>query len=204
MAKLFVAALLAVAAASVQAQPVPSAGGLQPSADPAERRQALRKLSVCLAKARPRWARQTLSHPYLSPAQATAAAEALIGRDNCIGKDDADIMFRTSAMVGSLAEHFVRPSIENTDVQGLGRTLNSLPPLNASEDFALCVAVRDVGAARDLVLSEPGSTVETQAAERLANHVRPCTNEGEQLTVELQSLRAMVSVALYRALKTAL
>jgi len=203
MAKLFLAVLIAVGTAGAQAQSPPGAG-LQPSTDSAERRQALRKLSTCLAESRPRWARQTLSHPYLSQAQATAAAEALSGRDNCIGKEDAEITFRTSVMVGSLAEHFVRPHIKGGDVRRLGRILNSLPPLNSSEDFALCVAVRDLGAAGDLVLSEPGSTLESEAAARLANHVRPCTNEGEQLTVELQSLRALVSVALYRALKTPL
>jgi hypothetical protein len=119
-------------------------------------------------------------------------------------QEDAEVTFRTSTLVGSLAEHLVRPQIEKADVQRLGRTLNSLPPLNNSEDFALCMTVRNVGAARDLVLSEPGSEVETEAAARLANYVQPCTNEGEQLTVELQSLRALVSVALYRALTTPL
>ena len=78
------------------------------------------------------------------------------------------------------------------------RPCPSIEPLNASEDFALCVAARNPAAARDLALSEPGSEAENGAAGRLADSVAPCTDADEGLSIDLQSLRALASTALYR------
>ncbi len=204
MAKLYLAALLAVGAASAHAQP--PAATIQPSPDSAEERKASQKLSSCLAKARPRWARNLLSRPYLSDAQAYDASLAFQGRDTCIrpGHDGTEITFRTSLMVGSLAEHFLRGEIERADAARLAQKLSTLAPLNVTEDFALCVASRNPAAARDLAFSEPGSDAEDAAARKLAAHVEPCTQEGEQLTVDLQSLRALVATALYRGVTAVL
>lgn len=204
MTKLSLAALLALCAASVQAQPSSPAVPIQPSPDSAEQRLALRNFSVCLAEARPRWARGTLSHPYLSDEQASAAAQALNGTDTCVRENEVEITFRTSGLVGSLAEHFVRTEIERADSARLAVVLSTLTPLNVSEDFALCVAARNPAAARDLALSEPGSDAEMQAVRRVAAYVEPCMNQGEQLTVDLQSLRALISTALYRGVTTVL
>lgn len=201
MAKLHLAALLALSAASVQAPAAPVV--VQPSVDSAEQRQALRSLTACLAQARPRWARQTLSRPYLSEAQASAAAEALSGRDTCLPANEAEIPFRTSGLVGSLAEHFVRKDLDSSDFNKVAAALATATPLNASEDFALCLAARNPAGARRLALSEPGSGEETEAARQLAAHVAPCTQDGEQLTVDLQSMRALVATALYRGIRTA-
>ena len=204
MAKICLAVVLILGAASVQAQPSPATVPIQPSPDSAEERQTLRTLTACLAESRPRWARQTLSHPYLSDAQASAASEALSGRDNCIRETEAEITFRTSGLVGSLAEHFLRAEIESADFARLSAALSTLTPLNVSEDFALCVAARNPAAARDLALSEPGSAAETQAARQVAAYVGSCTNESERPTVDLQSLRALISTALYRGVTTVL
>lgn len=198
MARSFFAALFAAGTICAPVQAPARAAAIQPSPDSAEERKALRDLSACLAQARPRWARETLSQPYLSGEQASIAARALVGRDQCIRGAEAEIRFRTSSMVGSLAEHFLGTEIQRTDSAGLAKALSTLTPLNASEDFALCVAARNPGAARDLALSDPGSDVESGAAARLAAYVEPCTAQGEQLTVDLQSLRALVSTALYR------
>jgi hypothetical protein len=203
MAKLYLAALLAVGAASVHAQP--PATGLQPSPDSAERRIASKKLISCLAEARPRWARGTLSHPYLSDAQAYDATLALRGRDTCIvSRDGEEITFRNSLLVGSLAEHFLEEDFRRADAARLAQALSTLPPRNVTEDFALCVTARNPGAARDLALSQPGSAAEEAAARKVAAYVEPCTRETEQLTVDLQSLRALVAVALYRGVSTVL
>ncbi|HEU0135198.1 MAG TPA: hypothetical protein VFR28_10270 [Allosphingosinicella sp.] len=205
MAKLYLAALLAVSAAPVHGQSPAPPEPIQVSPDSAAERKMLQKLSACLAKARPRWARNTLAQPYLSDDQARLAAQALTGRDKCIrGNDKAEVTMRTSGMVGSLAEHFLRADIETADPARVAGSLSSLKPLNASEDFALCVSARDPAAARELALSEPGSDSEDRAARRLAQFVEPCTNPGEKLTVELQSLRALVSTALYRGVADAL
>jgi hypothetical protein len=201
MAKLYLAALLAAAAVSVQAQPAPEAVPIE-SVDSAHTRKVFRDLSVCLAKARPRWARETLSHPYLSEAQSRAASEALGGRDNCVPGTEGEFTFRPAGMVGNLAEHFVRTDIERADFARLKTVLSTLAPLNVSEDFALCLAARDPAAARDLALSDLGSPAEMAAANRIATHVNACTNEGEKLKIDLQGLRALVSVALYRGLST--
>lgn len=204
MAKLYLAALLAVGAASVAAQPSSPTVPIRPSPDSAEQRQVLRTLTACLAEARPRWARRTLAHPYLSDAQAHDAAQALSGTDTCIGRNGAEITFRTSGLVGSLAEHFLRVETERVQSARLATALYGLTPRNVTEDFALCVASRNPAAARDLALSDPGSAAETEATRVVATHVEPCTNHGEQLTVDQQSLRALVSIALYRGITTAL
>ena len=204
MSKLYLAALVAVGATSVHAQPTGAPVTIQPSVDSAEERQTLRALSFCLAKARPGWARKTLSHVYLSDAQATEAAQALSGTDNCIRGDEAEVTLRTSSMVGHLAEYFLQTDLQRADPARLKNTISTLAPRNASEDFALCVASRDPAAARELALSEPGSAIESEAANRAATHVEPCTNPGEDLKVELSSLRALLSTALYRGTTTIL
>jgi hypothetical protein len=145
-----------------------------------------------------------LSRPYLSDAQAADATQAFSGSDTCITSGRAEIRFRTSSLVASLAEHFLRAEAERVRADALAAVLYRLTPRNVSEDFGLCVASRNQEAARDLALSEPGSAAETEAAGQVGMHVEPCTNQGEQLTVDLQSLRALVSVALYRGTSTAL
>ena len=201
MAKFYVAALLAISCGSIQPA---AAAPIAPSVDSAEQRQALRTLTECLAKARPGWARETLAKPYLSQSQASEAAEALSGRDNCIRGDGAEVTFRTSSLVGSLAEHFVRTDIDKADMKRLKASLSTLEPLNVTEDFALCVTAYNPAAARELATSGYGSEAEMAAARQIANYVEPCTNPGENLTVDVQALRALVSTALYRGVTTVL
>jgi hypothetical protein len=203
MAMSYLMLALAANAAVVQAQAPPTAAAVQlGSVDSVKERQAVRNLSTCLAKARPRWARKALAFPYLSEQQATEAAEVLNGKDNCLRDAEAEFTFRTSGVIGSLAEHFVRAEITSSDLTRLAKALATVAPLNVSEDFALCIAARDPAASRDLVLSDLGSEAESRAAQRLAAHVSPCTNAGEKLTVDLESLRSLVSTALYRGLIT--
>lgn len=199
MARLYLVALLALGSAAVHAQPAPDAVPIE-NADSARTRQIFRELSVCLAKARPRWARETLSHPYLSEAQSRSASEALTGRDNCVPGSQSEFTFRPAGMIGNLAEHFVRTDIDKADFTRLKATLSTLAPLNVSEDFALCLAARDPSAARALIFTEVGSADEMDAARQVAAQVKPCTNEGEKLKIDVQGLRALVSVALYRGL----
>jgi hypothetical protein len=203
MAKLYLAALLAVAAASAHAQPPKVT--IEPSPDSAEQRKGLQKLTTCLAKARPGWARGTLSRPYLSDAQRRDASLALTGPDGCTpGLDPVEVTFRTSGMVGSLAEYYLRRDIERADSARLAEKLSSLPPLNVTEDFALCVASRNPAAARALALSEPGSAAEDEAARKVSAYLESCTTDTEQLTVDLQALRALVATALYRGVTAVL
>jgi hypothetical protein len=203
MTRLLIAALLAAAGAATQAQASIPAAAVQPNFDSAEELQRLRSLSACLAETRPGWARRTLSFGYLSDAQAREAAQALSGYDSCI-PNDTEVVFRTSGLVGGLAEYFLQAEIERADSERLTKALATLAPLNVSEDFALCVAVRNPAAARELAFSEPGSAVEARAAGQLAGHVPPCIEPGEPPTVDLQSLRALMSTALYRGVTAVL
>jgi hypothetical protein len=197
MTRSVIVMMMAASAASAQAQPM---APIQPSVDSAEQRQSLRALVGCVAKSRQSWARQLLTEPYLSEAQARAAGELFEGRDACLGRNDLEVTFRTSSIVSNLAEHFLKSGLAGVDQERLARTLNSLAPANASEDFALCVAARDPAAASALSLSEPGSDEESRAAGRLAAFVEPCAAKGEKLTVDLQGLRGLMSIALYRAM----
>ncbi|MFN3726843.1 MAG: hypothetical protein ACK4SZ_11125 [Allosphingosinicella sp.] len=202
MVTLFLAALVAFEAASVQAPSttVP----IQPSVDSARQRQALGELTVCLAERRPRWAREMLALPYLSDAQSRVAARVTMGSDStCIGAED-EVTMRTSGIVAGLTQHFLRADIQREDFRRVATALNTLTPLNVSEDFALCIAARDPAAARDLALSDYGSAGEARAARQLAGHIESCTNPGEQLTVDQQALRALVSTALYRGVSAVL
>lgn len=193
--------LLSLGAAPAAAQTAETP--IQPSVDTPAQRQSLRDLLTCLARQRPEWARRTMAQPYLSEAQARMASYALGGRDTCLrGNDPVEVTFRTSNLVGSLAELFLRAEIDQVDPARLSAALIALDPLNVSEDFALCVTARNAAAARELALSGFGSAVETAAAERLAIGVAPCTNQGENLTVDLQSLRSLASFALYRAVSS--
>jgi len=198
MTRHVIAALLAFSAAAATAQPV----DIQPTVDTPEQRQSLRTLTSCLIQQRPRWARQTLAQPYLSQSQARIASYVLSGRDTCVTRPEVEVTFRTSSLVASLAEHYVRTEIGDVDLARLTNALNTVTPLNVSEDFALCVVSRNPVAARTLTLSAFGSTEETAAAQQLASGVPPCTNRGENLTVDLQALRALSATALYRAVSS--
>lgn len=203
MKKQFLPALAALVGLFAQAQAAAAAVAIQPAVDTPEQRQTLRQFTMCLAQARPSWARDMLARPYLSTAQASAAAEALTGRDNCLGTHEKQMIFRTSTMVGSLAEYFVRAEIGRTDAKRLASALATAAPLNVTEDFGLCVAAHNVGAATDLALSDPGSAQESKAVSELGAYLPSCANPGEQLTVDAQALRALVSNALYRGVTAA-
>lgn len=196
MSRPVVAIILAACATSAQAQ---SAAPIQPSVDTAQQRQTLRNFVGCVAKSRPNWARDVLAKPYLSETQAQSAGEIFSGRDTCLRQDQMEMTFRTSSIVSNLAEHFLRSSLANSDLERLSRSLNAQNPLNTSEDFALCVASRAPASARDLALSEPGSSEEQNAVGKLAPQIQPCVKPGENLTVDAQALRGLMSIALYRA-----
>ncbi|HYG46715.1 MAG TPA: hypothetical protein VD846_02135 [Allosphingosinicella sp.] len=198
MARHYVIALLALGAASVPAQASP----VQPSPDSVRERIDLRKLSTCLAERRPDWARKTLALPYLSQAQMRSAMAGVSDSGSCMRGLEIDL--RYSGVVGSLAEHYLQSDLKRADARRLAAALSKLEPLNTSEDFALCVVARNPAAARDLALSEPGSQAETEAVGRLESAVGPCTAADEKFTVDLQSLRALTSTALYRGVSTVL
>jgi hypothetical protein len=204
MMKRSLAVLLAICAFPAEAQQAGSATVIGPSVDTPEQRQSLRQLTFCLAKTRPSWARGTLAQPYLSAAQASSAAEALKGQDNCLRTAEKEMTFRTSTIVSALAEYFVRAEIGQTNLKRVANALATTTPLNVSEDFALCIAARDPTAALDLTLSEPGSSAENKAASNVAAYLSTCTNPGEHLNVDLQSLRALVSAALYRGISASI
>jgi hypothetical protein len=200
MRNLCLAALMAVSALPAQAQTPAAQFQVQPSVDSPAERESMREFVTCLAQARPAWARDVLSHPYLSTAQASAASEVLAGRDKCLRVSEKEMTFRTSTLVAALAEYFVRSELKSTDPKLLASAVSTAPPLNASEDFALCIAAHDLGAATDLTLSEPGSPAESKAVSAVGAYIPACINSNEHLSVDAQSLRALVSAALYRGL----
>ena len=198
MGKFHTAALAALAAIAAIPQPA-FAAPIEPNVDSAERRQELRSLAACLAQHRPGWARRTLAAPYMSNNQAYIASEALSGSDGCINRrNDTEVTFRTSSVVASLAELYLRNELRQVDFGRVSRTLATMAPRNVTEDFALCMASRNPAAARDLTLSDFGSAAEAEAAGRLAGYVEACTAPGETLTVDMQALRALSAIALYR------
>ena len=203
MRKQCLAVMLAACAVPSQAQGPTAAYPIGPSVDSPDQRESMRKFVTCLAEARPRWARDILAHPYLSTAQASAASEVLAGRDRCLRVSEKEMTFRTSTLVAALAEYFVRAEIPRTDPKRLAAVLATAAPLNASEDFALCVTAHNVSAATDLALSDPGSPAEIKAVSEVGAYVQSCMNPGEHLDVDVQSLRALVSAALYRGVTAA-
>ena len=203
MRKQYLAALMAVCALPSQAQSPAAPYPIGPSVDSPKQRQSMRQFVTCLAEARPRWARDILSQPYLSTAQASAASEVLTGRDKCLRVSEKEMTFRTSTLVAALAEYFVRAEIRSSDPKRLAAVLATAPPLNSSEDFALCVTAHNVSAATDLALSDPGSPAENKAVSEVGAYLPSCMNPGEHLNVDVQSLRALVSAALYRGVTAA-
>lgn len=201
MIDLLVVALLAASPPTPAVQP--AAAVVQPALDTPPERQALRKLTTCVAGIRPRWARTMLSYPYLSDDQARVAAQMVSGHDHCLGAPEVAVAFRTSSVVGFAAEHFIRSDMVGIDPQRIGNALNTVAPMNVSEDFALCLAARDPSSAIDLTNSNPGSPAEEQAAARVATGLPYCSKPGEELKVDVQALRALVATALYRGVTAA-
>jgi hypothetical protein len=121
--------MLKLALAFALTMPVAMNGGdpqsVAPSVDSAAQRASLRALSHCLAKARPRWARQILAHPYLSKEQASMATMALAGGDTCVRGPEAEVTIRTSGLVGSLAEYFLVANGAGAGVSRISQTLDS-------------------------------------------------------------------------------
>jgi hypothetical protein len=194
-----ITALLAAALAA-SAPGASAAAAIQPALDSVAERQAVRDFTMCVAAERPAWARQTLARPYLSGGQAFESSQLLSGRDQCSPGPEVELQFRTSTVIAALAEQSLRSGLGKTDFQRVVRSISALEPLNVSEDFALCLASRNPMAARDLALSDPGTSAEQRAAAGLGRHIAACTNPGEDLIVDLQALRAMASIALYRGL----
>ena len=198
MIDLLVAAALASSPTTAPAAAAPAA--VQPALDAPQERQALRKLTLCVAGLRPRWARAVLSHPYLSDAQAAVASQLVSGHDRCLGAPEVAVAFRRSSVAGFAAEYFIQAGAAGTDPARLANALATVPPLNNTEDFALCLASRNPRAALDLVMSDPGSADEAKAANVVGTSLPSCTRPGEQLTVDLQALRALAATALYRGM----
>ena len=144
-----------------------------------------------------------MAHPYLSEQQASAAALVFAGHDNCIGVPGVDVAFRTSGVVGSVAEYFVRSDMARTDPQRLANALATVAPMNASEDFALCVATRNPKAAVDLAFSDPGSAAEASASGLVVAAVPSCTKPNERVDVDVQAMRSLIATALYRGVTAA-
>lgn len=191
--------ILAVFATSLATWQVPAPPPtLSPAVDSAKERAELRTLGLCLADARPEWARQTLASPYLGDRQTADAGKALSGSDTCLKGDQQEFTFRTSGIVASLAEAQLRRGLDAVASDALTQSMRDVPAANSSEDFALCLATRDPQAARTLAFSEPGSAEETAASARFAAHIRSCTARGEALAVDQQALRGLVTIALYR------
>lgn len=203
MRKLVVSALLLPLTTSALAQSTSSVE-IRPAYDTPQERQALRKMTVCIAEQRPRWARELLARPYLSTPQASAATAVVSGRDKCLGAPERAVAFRISGVVGAVAEQLIRVDLPKTDLTRVSTALATVTPLNVSEDFALCLAARNPTAALELATSDPGSAGEAQASARVGAGVPSCTRPGEQLQVDVQSLRALVSTALYRGVSAAL
>lgn len=202
MIDLLAAALLSSGQPTMPAQSA-AAVTIVPAPDTPQERQALRKLTICVAGLRPNWARAVMAHPYLSEQQASAAAQVFAGHDNCIGVPGVDVAFRTSGVVGSIAEYFVRSDLPRTEAQRLGNALATVAPLNASEDFALCVASRNSKAALDLVFSDPGSAAEASASGLVVAGVPSCTKPNERIDVDVQAMRSLIATALYRGVTAA-
>ena len=199
MKALCIAAFMASIIPTIAAPSTAAQVKIHPVVDSPAQRDALRKFSQCVAGQRPRWARALLAQPYLSDAQTEAAAEVVTGQDHCLGRNETEMTFRTSTVVAALAEQFLRADLARADFGEVSRTLQTLEPSNAFEDFALCVAAQSPQSARDLALSEPGSPDEANAAKSMISRVAPCTRPGEQLQVDPQELRALVAAALYKA-----
>jgi hypothetical protein len=196
--------VLLAASAAILLSTAANAAPIEPAADSAAQRKALQALTTCLAEARPRWARQTLALPYLSQPQANVAAEALTGRDNCVAGSDAEVTFRTSSLVGNLAEHFVRADVDKTDSKRLKRGL--IRAYAAQRHRRLCIvrhgpqSGRGAGARHQRARQRRGN----DGSAPVRQPVEECTNTGEQLKVDVQALRALVSTALYRGITATL
>src|SRR6218665_1372662 len=188
------------------------AGAMVPAAAPAqsssqaqtvEWQRIVRTYAMCFARSRTRTAEGILGMAYLSPEQNRRVTQAVNGIDNC--PSDAGIyeQLQSPPILEGMAAQLLLGRIEGDLASVSGLTdeqvqTRGLRPRNGYEDLSLCMVRTQPALVRDLVMSEPGSTVEQAAFRQLVPHVGSCVAAGQNLSLDRRGLRSVLAVGLYR------
>lgn len=173
--------------------------------DQATARRVMRTYAACLLRARPRTAAAVIAAPYGGAEQMAAVRRRVQGFDDCMGAG-MSMAFPPETLAGGIAEAALRARFATADLAAIGALADEdvarlgLTPRNGYEELAACIARRDPGAVRALVLTEPATPEERVARRPIMAIVGPCVNQGQSLRVDMVGLRAIVAVALYRLL----
>jgi hypothetical protein len=183
---------------------VPAAA--QPAASQDGARKALRTFAACLFEANSRVANDILLQPLASVPQQEVIDRRVAGVRECTSAGTG-VSYNALTLAGALSEAALERRSNSDDVAQIADltqnaiALANLDPRNGYEELGLCVARRAPGAVRAWALSEPGSAAEAAARRIVVPQVRPCVNQGEPLRADYVGLRAILSAALYRALR---
>lgn len=147
--------------------------------------------------------------PYLSDEQSKSAAKLFSGVQDCIGYGGYTLRSSTPAMVAGVAEQLIEDLYRRGDVgrfAGLSdeaALAMGIKPRNDGEDFAQCVVRRDPKAAKLVIATKPASKEETTQVGKMIPHLGPCLIQGQDLKLNVPSVRAIAAVGLYQLLSAA-
>lgn len=185
--------------------PAPGAVRSQPAGDQINARRVMRTFAACLMRNNSRIAGDILARPFGSDEQQEVIDRRVAGVHDC-GGPGMSLGFNARALAGALAEAGLMTRFGSTGLLRLTRltadqiTIINLNPRNGFEELGLCVVRRAPDAVRAWAVSEPGSDAEANARRTVIPEIGQCVDQGQPLRADVVGLRAILSVALYRAL----
>jgi hypothetical protein len=174
--------------------------------DPNAAEKAVHFLARCTAELRSPVAKKILALPYLSAEQKKIVKSKVRGSGDCMNRLGFQLRYDFAPLVGGMAEYFVTDIFKDKDIELISeasnadRTVVSPSARNSIEMFSQCVARKDPKAVKSFVSTQPTSDAEKKALQSVIPFLGQCIPEGEKISLDKISLRAMLSFGLFREL----
>lgn len=175
--------------------------------DPKSAIRATNAFGQCVAQRDAKRIRGALDLPFASAEQVRILHKSLDTYDECLGSSpDFDTLALPRVLfAGAAAEWFVTVNRRKIDLSTLvGMTDEALAkadfkPRTSLEDVGLCVVRRNPANALALIATRPTTAEEIAAVQVLVPDVGPCVDTGQEVTMNVPNLRAIIAYAIYRA-----
>lgn len=161
----------------------------------------------CIAQRDVVRARRALDLPFVSDDQIKLLQKGFETFDECLGTSPEfdTLQLPPVLLAGAAAEWFISANRRKIDLTSLsGMTDEALDktefkPRTDLEDFGLCLLRRNPANALAFVSTRPTSADEAAAVKALMPDIGPCVTVGQQVSLNVPNLRAVVAYAIYRA-----
>ncbi|HEX8669826.1 MAG TPA: hypothetical protein VF727_15780 [Allosphingosinicella sp.] len=177
--------------------------------DPDEAVRLMNSYARCVAKGRKAKAEAFLALPLDGEEQHKASNKLTANSGDCMPRildGRMEISFQIPLLAGGAAEALILDRYGKSGPLPLaaagaeGGAAPAPAPRNAMESFGQCVMLQDPQAVRAIVATEPAGKEEAAALRPVRQHLANCIPEGQTLALNKANLRALLAVALYRAL----